>query len=147
MSKKYIEKLKDPRWQKKRLEVLNRDEWCCQHCYDNESTLCVHHKKYLPGKEPWDYPLEYFITLCESCHEEETETRQSIEKNLIDELKLKFPSSCDVLDLVSGFYELKLVHSAEVVASMIKWFLSNENLQRELIDRYFESLAQKNESK
>jgi hypothetical protein len=36
---KYSDKLKDPRWQKKRLEVFERDGWCCQCCGDSESPL------------------------------------------------------------------------------------------------------------
>jgi hypothetical protein len=66
----YRELLKDPRWQKKRLEVLQRDEFTCQCCPDNTSTLHVHHAKYFPGM-PWECPNEYLITLCESCHEAE----------------------------------------------------------------------------
>jgi hypothetical protein len=26
---KYSDKLKDPRWQKKRLQIMERDNWCC----------------------------------------------------------------------------------------------------------------------
>lgn len=66
---KYFEKLRDPRWQKKRLEVFKRDKFTCQICMDKESTLAVHHKKYVSGKEPWDYKNEFLITLCEKCHE------------------------------------------------------------------------------
>ncbi len=40
---KYSEKLKDPRWQKKRLEIFQRDEFHCQQCGDGENTLCVHY--------------------------------------------------------------------------------------------------------
>ena len=63
----YQEKLKDPRWQKKRLEILERDEWLCQNCMDDERTLHVHHTRYSAG-DPWDCPDDYLITLCESCH-------------------------------------------------------------------------------
>lgn len=70
----YRELLKDPRWQKKRLYVLERDGWQCQFCPDKESTLHVHHLKYFPGM-PWDCPDEYLITLCESCHESEEEMK------------------------------------------------------------------------
>jgi 5-methylcytosine-specific restriction endonuclease McrA len=62
-------KLKDPRWQKKRLHILERDHWTCQDCLDTESTLEVHHTEYLPNTEPWDYPDELLVTLCEKCHE------------------------------------------------------------------------------
>lgn len=32
----YAEKLRDPRWQKLRLQVMERDEWMCEICYDHE---------------------------------------------------------------------------------------------------------------
>ena len=66
MSKKYLDLLKDPRWQKKRLEILERDGWACKLCGDKESTLAVHHCGY-HGK-PWESPDEELETLCEKCH-------------------------------------------------------------------------------
>ncbi len=71
MAKSYIEKLKDPRWQRRRLDILNRDDFTCQKCFDKETTLHVHHRWYKSGKEPWEYPDDILVTLCEKCHEEE----------------------------------------------------------------------------
>jgi len=67
--KSYSEKLKHPKWQKKRLKVLKRDEFRCQICWDSETTLHVHHKYYVKGRDPWRYHLKAFLTLCEKCHE------------------------------------------------------------------------------
>ena len=67
----YGEKLKSPKWQKKRLEILNRDEFTCTMCNSKEKTLHVHHKVYIFDKDPWDYEEQYYITLCEDCHFEE----------------------------------------------------------------------------
>lgn len=64
----YAEKLKDPRWQKKRLEILNRDSFKCIVCLVDDKTLHVHHKTYVFGNDPWDYPNNNFETLCEDCH-------------------------------------------------------------------------------
>lgn len=64
---KYSDKLKDPRWQKKRLGIMERDEWECQQCGDGKSTLNVHHKQY--HGDPWDAPDDSLETLCEKCHE------------------------------------------------------------------------------
>lgn len=64
----YWEKLKDPRWQKKRLEIMERDKFTCQHCWSTEKTLNVHHKFYKKKAEPWDYEDWQLITLCEDCH-------------------------------------------------------------------------------
>lgn len=65
----YSEKLRDPRWQKKRLEVMQRDGFKCSECCDKESTLHVHHTRYIKNANPWDYPNCLLTTLCESCHE------------------------------------------------------------------------------
>jgi len=69
-SKSYSEKLKDPRWQKKRLQVFERDNWCCTNCGVKENSLHVHHRKYESYNEPWNEPLNNLATLCESCHKE-----------------------------------------------------------------------------
>ena len=66
--KTYSEKLRDPRWQKKRLEILQRDNFACLLCNDNKTELQIHHKKYIKGHEPWDYGNENFQTLCKHCH-------------------------------------------------------------------------------
>lgn len=70
----YSEKLKDPRWQKKRLEVMCRDEFTCRDCGDKDNTLHVHHCAYA-GREPWAIPMNALLTLCLDCHE----ARQLIE--------------------------------------------------------------------
>jgi hypothetical protein len=67
--KSYYEKLKDPRWQKKRLEVMEYREFSCEICGDSTSTLNVHHKEYFKDHEPWEYQVGQLACLCESCHE------------------------------------------------------------------------------
>ena len=64
---KYSDKLRDPRWQKKRLGIMGRDGWECQQCGDGKSTLNMHHKQY--HGDPWDAPDDSLETLCEKCHE------------------------------------------------------------------------------
>jgi hypothetical protein len=66
--KSYSDLLKDPRWQKKRLEILQRDGWKCQKCGDDEETLHVHHLSYTPNTMPWEYGESNYITLCGMCH-------------------------------------------------------------------------------
>lgn len=66
--KTYAEKLKDPRWQKKRLEVFERDNFTCQICNSKDETLNVHHKKYSKSGNPWDIYSKFLITYCEDCH-------------------------------------------------------------------------------
>lgn len=65
----YSTKLKDPRWQKKRLQILNRDKFTCKLCKDTKTTLQVHHLEY-HGSNPWDTENKHLITLCKHCHSE-----------------------------------------------------------------------------
>lgn len=67
---KYSEKLKDPRWQRKRLEIFERDNFTCLGCGDTKNTLNCHHKQY--HGDPWDAPNDSLETLCEECHEDRT---------------------------------------------------------------------------
>lgn len=67
----YYEKLKDPRWQKKRLEVFQRDNWACKCCGSEDRPLHVHHLFYFKDKEPWEIHNGFLITLCEDCHKSE----------------------------------------------------------------------------
>ena len=66
--KTYSEKLRDPRWQKRRLEILQRDDWTCCRCGKKDQELHVHHTWYSKDCKPWDYPDETLVTLCISCH-------------------------------------------------------------------------------
>lgn len=78
----YYLKLKDPRWQKKRLEILQRDEFQCTCCGDTETELHVHHCYYEFGKELWEYEDEFLITLCYECHNAHTFCQKSIKGSL-----------------------------------------------------------------
>lgn len=63
----YKKDLQSPKWQKKRKTILNRDNYTCQSCSDNETILHVHHLKYGVGKA-WEVPNSWLITFCENCH-------------------------------------------------------------------------------
>jgi len=95
----------------------------------------VHHR-YYENIEPWEYPDEALITLCENCHEQETNLT-IIEKSLLRELRIRFLTD-DISRLTVGFHEMTLCHAPEVVASVLEWVLSSEEIQRELIARFFE---------
>jgi hypothetical protein len=75
----YIEKLKDPRWQRKRLQILERDNWTCRSCGDNQGTLHVHHMLYIKNLDPWDYKDGAYQTLCDYCHEEWHEVKLHVD--------------------------------------------------------------------
>lgn len=100
----YLEKLKDPRWQKKRLEILNRDEWTCRSCESITKTLHVHHCEYEWGREPWDYPDEQLVTLCFECHEAETALSAETKKKIWHVFAMHGVLASPVDDLACGVY-------------------------------------------
>lgn len=60
---------KDPRWQRKRLEILTRDNFTCLSCGATDKQLHVHHCNYYKNEaiyDAWNYGL---VTLCEDCHD------------------------------------------------------------------------------
>lgn len=65
----YSKLLRDPRWQRMRLEIFSRDNWACEFCLDTNSELQVHHDYYIYGLKPWEYPTSILRTLCDACHE------------------------------------------------------------------------------
>ena len=78
----YSEQYKHPEWQKKRLEILQRDEFRCLNCGEKEKELHVHHCYYEKDKKAWNYPGKCYITLCHVCHEKWHRLKNSIDKNL-----------------------------------------------------------------
>jgi Zn finger protein HypA/HybF involved in hydrogenase expression len=64
----YSEKLKNPLWQRKRLEIMQRDNFQCKECGSIKDQLHVHHKYYENGKEPWENNDKVLQTLCHKCH-------------------------------------------------------------------------------
>lgn len=63
----YNELLKTPEWNKKRIEILIRDNRKCLVC-NSVKNLHVHHRLYESYKLPWKYHNSYLATLCEKCH-------------------------------------------------------------------------------
>lgn len=69
----YQTDLQDPKWQRKRLEIFDRDGFQCIHCGATDRTLTVHHRSY-HGK-PWECPDIDLETLCDGpdgCHGKES---------------------------------------------------------------------------
>lgn len=66
----FFEAYKDVRWQKKRFEILERDDYKCLECDSaGEGELMhVHHTVYRKGFKPWEYQNFELHTLCEVCH-------------------------------------------------------------------------------
>ena len=61
---------------------MQRDQFTCQACGSKENTLHVHHRSYVFGNEPWDYPDTNFITLCWECHESEEFSKTDVQDKI-----------------------------------------------------------------
>lgn len=107
----YKDKLRDPRWQKKRLKVFERDSFTCQLCKSKEKTLSVHHRCY--NGEPWESRDNELVTFCDSCHV----LVENIKKRLFQGVKFSnewnlIPEMCAKLFLIANSGEglIELLH-------------------------------------
>jgi hypothetical protein len=139
----YSLKLKDPKWQKKRLEVLERDKWTCQKCDDKESTLHVHHIKYSTGN-PWEIDNKFLITLCEECHSCESNDMPSICADLISSLKNKGCMSEDVFDLLEIVFYLDFKNK-DLINGLSCMLRSKEDCEK--ISNWYRSIIDENKPK
>lgn len=64
----YSDQLRDPRWQRRRLEIMSRADFSCEKCHSATKTLHVHHKQYRAGARPWEYADNELECLCDDCH-------------------------------------------------------------------------------
>lgn len=143
--KDYKKQYLDPRWQRKRLFILERDDWRCQCCYSKENTLNVHHRIYINDKDLWDYPDNLLITLCVDCHKSEKEDMQKSLSELNLQMKKKFLSD-EVMDIAIGIKEIGLDNFSEltsITASAIRWSFSNKKMNEIMMDTYKEFLINK----
>ena len=116
----YSEKLRNPKWQQKRLKIFERDNWTCKCCGDKERNQHVHHVDYIPGIDPWDYSDDMLITLCDVCHAKEN-GRIELEKNLATTLKMKGFLISDLLAL-----SCKIDTNERFTISLLKTLRSND---------------------
>lgn len=79
----FMEQRRDPRWQKKRLLIMERDHFKCRSCESDAKTLNVHHRYYVKNREVWDYPDFSLVTLCENCHSTAHPFREDDEESTI----------------------------------------------------------------
>jgi hypothetical protein len=134
----YQEQIKDPRWQKKRLEILSRDEFTCHECGDTESTLHVHHLFYDFGKMIWEADDRHLITLCSSCHAAETE----MSKDYISDLKREMANGkmlcADIASVVMFFNTFSELLNYPPFFDIIEFALKNH--REEVENWYWESI-------
>ena len=111
---------------------------------ETEKPLAVHHLRYIPDREPWEYKLWQLVTLCESCHTEEYESMYGAITSLIEQIKDKGFLSNAVSNLAAAFHGLTLRYPPEVVAEAISYIFTNDELFSELMTIYFKSIGNKN---
>jgi len=119
--KPYYQKLLDPRWQRVKSEVQQRDNFTCRDCSATDRTLHVHHVHYFKG-DPWDTPTEFLLTLCDECHEE----RGSLESDI----KMEFARILVQLDqsqLISLMSDMLVAQKSDVVNGIS--LLANSDLE------------------
>lgn len=119
----YSDKLKDPRWDEKRKEILARDDFKCQLCRSKNTELHVHHKYYL-DVEPWEHPDNCLISLCADCHDEEHAKLTELDNHILNAFRQSFMAD-DISKIMLGFMSIKPDHVPGMSAEMLCWFLSN----------------------
>lgn len=141
----YSKLLLDPRWQKKRLEILSRDDWSCKNCGYTEETLHVHHCYYEKGKKPWEYPDTSLLTLCATCHQEETYDDYTMRRLLTDSLASKGILATQFHELACAFQAVDIVPLNEYYFSALAWFISLPESPFIIMDAFAEHLKKKRE--
>ena len=100
----YADQLKHPLWQRKRLEVFEAAEFTCQRCKSTDKQLHAHHKIYLRGRKPWEYPNELLECLCDDCHDQVHDELESLHLLIAQQPTSALPRIEEVLEryLASG---------------------------------------------
>lgn len=140
----YREKLLDPRWQKRRLEILNRDEFVCQKCFDDKSTLHIHHLYYTADAEPWDAADGQLITLCAECHQAETDSLRGSIDYLVGLIRLCGYMSDDFERIGDAITYFNIPYPAHVKSHLLSKMLGNKDVQDYLVAEYFKNIKKQN---
>jgi len=131
----FFEKYKDVRWQKKRLEVLEFNGWACECCGEDNEQLHVHHKRYLKGRNPWDYDVEQLSAVCGDCHRGLGEQNDLLNK-VLSLVPVHDPIGApDLPYLIAGMYGLEI--GKENIGKEILYELGSK-----IVGNYFELLAE-----
>lgn len=133
MAKSYFEKLQDPRWQRRKAEILQRDGYTCTECNDTTNTLHVHHRYYLKGADPWEYPDEALVSLCKDCHQKITETMAELYQGIGMMSRDQIESLTALVPSIFGL----LRDAKKPNACLTGWFIELEYLFEDILERQF----------
>lgn len=125
----YSDKLKNPKWQKKRLEILNLHGFKCEKCGCEDKELHVHHRFYLKGREVWQYDNDVFQVLCCDCHEKEHEKGKEVNEVIPE----KYRNLISLLEILNDRNPMNLHH----LELLLKTILEDEIKKDETFDLVF----------
>lgn len=145
--KSYSEKLKHPKWQKKRLDILNRDEFKCKQCGSEEDMLNIHHICY--DGDPWNVSDDLLITLCESCHKIETECLINSKLNVIKSIQKTGGMAYNINALSEMITNIgsRSFWSYEPNIDILEFAYNNKGIWEEISALFWEHLSNKNNGK
>jgi hypothetical protein len=113
-SSEYSKTLRDPRWQKKRLDVLNAAGFKCRECGAADKELQVHHCWYEKGSKPWEYEDECYMVLCDECHGAWHEAKHDVD---IAMAKLSVASLYKLAEILGRVGEVEAEQLFDIVCS------------------------------
>lgn len=125
----YEEQIKSPHWQKRRLQILQRDNFTCQICGSTEKTLHVHHLYYDKGRMIWDYEDKALVTLCENCHKEEHDPKGVIDS--LDAIRRYGFTNYEIMALIDYVISSEIRHDFNTVCKLVKKYREPEIFEKE----------------
>lgn len=102
----YRKRLSDPRWQRKRLEIFQRDNFTCRKCNSAEKELHVHHVAYDNKYEIWAQPDYTYATLCFECHYNEEARLKEMPERIMKVFRLAGITGKELSDIEMIFRNL-----------------------------------------
>lgn len=110
----YKEQIKSPKWQKRRLEIMEKDNFTCQLCGDTETMLNVHHLAYHRDRNIWEYDDWELMTLCENCHKDEHSSLDDL-TSYIESIKSKGVTMREIIAVLDSIdIDLYLGHDRTI---------------------------------
>ena len=100
----YSSRLRDPRWQRRRLEIFDLYGWKCSNCQTKTEQLHAHHMIYRKGKSQWEYEDTEIVCLCDGCHEDFTNMKASIDEVFVKFVE-HFPSFKYAMQRLLGYMD------------------------------------------
>lgn len=97
----YKEQIKSPKWQKRRLEIMEKDNFTCQLCGDTETMLNVHHLSYHRDRNIWEYEDWELMTLCENCHKDEHSSLDDL-NSYVESIKSRGVTMREIIALLNA---------------------------------------------